>query len=511
MMSEPNFRTFLSKSQTAPAVNSASRNYDGCTPQLTGQQIQLAPELALKVSYVDPVDLRVYAKNPRSHSANQINRIAECIKAFGFVSPLLVDTEGKLIAGHGRLAAAKLLKLPQIPVILVDHLDEAQKRALRIADNRLAELSGWDEKILAIEFSSLIEIDAECALNFEPEVTGFSFAEIDQLIESTKSGETPDPDDIFEMEPPDAPVSRPGDLWLLGKHRLICGDARDEKVYERATNGALAQLAICDPPYNVKIAGHVSGLGKIVHPEFAMASGEMTEAEFTDFLTEFLRTTSASLLPGAILHVFMDWRHQREILDAARATSLSLLNVCVWNKGSGGMGSLYRSQHELVFVLKKSGAPHKNRVELGRHGRCRTNVWNYHGLAGFGRDRQQQLADHPTVKNCAMIADAIRDVSDRNDLVIDPFSGSGTTIIAAAKIGRRACAIELEPKYVDVAIRRWEEWSGERARHADSGLSFAEEASRRTNARDEGPNRVAVGDSATPPRPVRPRKRLPSA
>ncbi|MBG0793057.1 ParB N-terminal domain-containing protein [Methylocystis sp. H62] len=510
-MSDANARTFPNEPQSTRSSGSVALDHNDCPPQSTERRLELSPELALRVEYVEPTNLKAYQKNPRAHSADQVEQIAESVKAFGFVSPLLIDAEGIVIAGHGRLAAAKRLKLAQVPVIRIDHLVEAQKKALRIADNRLAELSGWDEKLLAIEFTNLIEIDAECRLDFEIEATGFSFAQIDQLIESSKGGDAPNPDDDFEMDLLGAPVSGQGDLWLLGKHRLFCGDARDPKAFERATNGALAQVAICDPPYNVKIAGHVSGLGKTVHPEFAMASGEMSEAEFTEFLTEFLRTTAASLVPGAILFLFMDWRHQREVLDSVRATSLTLLNVCVWNKGSGGMGSLYRSQHELAFVLKKGGAPHKNRVELGRHGRCRTNVWNYPGLAGFGRDRQQQLADHPTVKNCAMIADAIRDVSDRGDLVIDPFSGSGTTIIAAAKTGRRACAIELEPKYVDVAIRRWERWSSEPARHAESGFSFAEESARRAAAGYEGPNLAEAGRDISPPRTTRIRKRLPPA
>ncbi|WP_144259552.1 ParB/Srx family N-terminal domain-containing protein [Methylocystis sp. ATCC 49242] len=261
-MGEPKARTFPSNSQTARAANSVSHNAGDCALQSVEQPLKLAPELALKVAYVAPSDLNEYQKNPRTHSADQIERIAECVKSFGFVSPLLIDAEGNVIAGHGRLAAAKLLELARIPVIRIDHLDEAQIKALRIADNRLAELSDWDQRLLAIEFSSLIEMEAECVLNFELETTGFSFAEIDQLIETTKSGDAPDPDDDFEMEPPDAPISRPGDLWLLGKHRLICGDARDPKVYERAMAGSLAQLAVCDPPYNVKINGHVSGLGK---------------------------------------------------------------------------------------------------------------------------------------------------------------------------------------------------------------------------------------------------------
>jgi DNA modification methylase len=273
----------------------------------------------------------------------------------------------------------------------------------------------------------------------------------------------------------------------------------------------MGQVAICDPPYNVKGEGHISGLGKVVHPDFIMASGEMSDAEFTNFLADFLRATSDSLVAGAVLFVFMDWRHQRELLDAAHSISLTLLNLCVWNKGTGGMGSLYRSQHELVFVFKKGNVPHKNRVELGRHGRCRTNVWNYPGLASFGTNRLEQLADHPTTKNYAMIADAIRDVSDRNDIVIDPFCGSGTAIIAAAKTGRRAHTIELDPKYVDVAVRRWEKWSGKQARHGDTGLTFTEEAARRASNPDLAcdPN-PSLHESLTPP-PARVRKRVRAA
>lgn len=241
-----------------------------------------------------------------------------------------------------------------------------------------------------------------------------------------------------------------------------------------------------------------------------MASGEMTDAEFTTFLTDFLRATSDSLAPGAVLFVFMDWRHVHEILDAARSIGLTLLNLCVWNKGTGGMGSLYRSQHELVFVFRKGNATHKNRVELGRHGRCRTNVWNYPGLAIFGPNRLDQLADHPTTKNYAMIADAIRHVSDRNDIVIDPFCGSGTSIVAAAKTGRRALTIELDPKYVDVAVRRWEKWSGKQARHADSGLTFAEEAARRASHADlaHGPDPSPDESPDPPPARVRNRTRI---
>ena len=328
------------------------------------------------------------------------------------------------------------------------------------------------------------------------------------MIETKKMADVPDPDDAFEPNFEGPTVSRAGDRWLLEEHSILCGDARDSTFHACALDGSLAQAAICDPPYNVKCEGHISGLGKVKHPDFLMASGELTDSEFTIFLTDFLRATSDSLVLGAVVFVFIDWRHLREILDAARPIGLTLLNVCVWNKGTGGMGSLYRSQHELVFVFKKGNAPHKNRVELGRHGRCRTNVWDYPGLASFGPNRLEQLADHPTTKNCAMIADAIRDVSDRNDIVIDPFCGSGTSIIAAAKTGRRARTIELDPKYVDVAVRRWEKWSGKQARHADTGLTFAEEAARRASVACN-PN-PSVLESLTPP-PARVRQRFRAA
>jgi DNA modification methylase len=473
--------------------------------------LAFAPDLSLAVSYVSPTELTEYGNNPRTHTPDQIEKIAESIKAFGFVSPLIVDPNGQLIAGHGRLAAAKLQGLERVPVVRLDHLNDAQTKALRITDNRLAELAGWDQDLLAIEFSSLIEIESESELNFELEITGFSFGAIDQTIEAAKKNDSPDPDDVFEPNLAGAIVSRLGDKWILEEHSITCGDARNDSVHTRVRQDTLAQVAICDPPYNVKGEGHISGLGKIVHRDFLMASGEMSDAEFTNFLADFLRATSDSLVAGAVLFVFMDWRHQREILDAARSVGLTLLNLCVWNKGSGGMGSLYRSQHELVFVFKKGNVPHKNRVELGRHGRCRTNVWNYPGLASFGPNRLEQLADHPTTKNCAMIADAIRDVSDRNDIVIDPFCGSGTTIIAAAKTGRRAHTIELDPKYVDVAVRRWEKWSGKQARHGDTGLTFTEEAARRASNPDLAcdPN-PSLHESLTPP-PARVRKRVRAA
>ena len=447
----------------------------------------MPPELDLAITYVPLLSLSEYSNNPRTHSPEQIQQVAESIKAFGFISPIIVDPAGEVIAGHGRRAAAKLLVLKHVPVVCLDHLSDAQKKALRIADNRLAELAGRVKNRLAIEFSSLVEMGAECDLNFELEITGFSYAAIDRTIEAAKKGKASDPDDDFESGGTDRPVSRLGDRWLLDDHAIICGDARDHEDHERVMGGQLAQTAMSDPPYNVKGDGHISGHGKIVHPDFIMAAGEMTEAQFTWFLTDFLRAVLNSLVQGAVLFLFMDWRDQREVLDAARSAGLTPLNFCVWDKGTGGMGSLYRSQHELVYVFKKGNARHKNRVEIGMHGCTRTKVWNYPGLASFGRGRLEQLAYHPTPKNCAMIADAIRDVSDRNDKVIDPFSGSGTTIIAAAKTRRCARVIELDPKYVDVSVRRWEDWSGKEARRADPGLTFVKQAARRAGNSNQRP------------------------
>lgn len=496
------------KSAGAPAPTRTRR---AATREIANPGPPSVPDFSLAISYMSPSELTEYRNNPRAHSPDQIQKIAESMKAFGFISPVIIDAEGELIAGHGRLAAAKLLGLKRIPTVHLDHLSKAQKKALRIADNRLAELAGWDEDLLAIEFSSLIETERDSDLNFELEITGFSFGAIDQTIENVKKGDAPDPDDAFEPRFSEPIVSRLDDLWLLEEHSILCGDARDDRVHTRARQGLLAQVAICDPPYNVKGDGHISGLGKVVHPDFLMAAGEMTDAEFTTFLTDFLRATSDSLVLGAVLFVYMDWRHQREILDAARSVDLTLLNLCVWNKGTGGMGSLYRSQHELVFVFRKGNDPHKNRVELGKHGRCRTNVWNYPGLASFGLNRLAQLADHPTTKNCAMIADAIRDVSDRNDIVVDFCCGSGTTIIAAAKTGRQALTIELDPKYVDVAVRRWEKWSGKQARHANTGRTFAEEAARRASSPDLAHVPGPSPDESLDPSPTRVRKRMRAA
>jgi DNA modification methylase len=404
----------------------------------------------ISITKHDISDLQPSPRNARTHSDRQIAEIASSISNFGFVNPVLVDEKGQIIAGHGRYAAAKRLGLTEVPAIVLDHLSATQKKALMLADNKIALNAGWDETLLAAALEEILIED----IDFDVTSMGFATAEIDLFLDPDRKA--PDPADDFEEAVPGAPVvTRPGDIWVLGKHRIICGDALDPRSYSRLLGDGKAQMAITDPPFNVKIDGHVSGLGKRHHREFAMASGEMTPAAFTDFLATTFARIRLHSAKGGIAMVFMDWRHLPEILDAGRKSFSALVNLCVWKKSNAGMGSLYRSQHELCLIFKAVPGSHVNNVELGRHGRYRTNVWEYAGANAFGRSRDQDLEDHPTVKPVAMIADAIKDCSTRGGLVLDPFGGSGTTLLAAERSGRRGRLIELEPGYVDVTLRRW--------------------------------------------------------
>jgi DNA modification methylase len=420
----------------------------------------------LALGWLDPRELLPYERNPRTHSKKQIEQIAASIREFGFTNPVLIDGERRIIAGHGRVAAAKLLGMDRVPTVRLEHLSEVQKRAYIIADNRLAELAGWDETLLAIELKYLTEFD------FSVELTGFVTAEIDLVIGRQEQQAKPDPaDDVVEPDRSRPSVVRPGDLWLLGQHRLLCGDARDPACFATLMDGKQARMVFTDPPYNVKVDGHVCGLGGITHADFAMASGEMSEAEFTGFLKTVFANLAQSSLNGALHYLCMDWRHQLELLTAARDVYAEMKNLCVWNKTNGGMGSLYRSKHELVFVFKVGKAPHINNIELGRYGRYRCNVWDYAGVNTFKTDRMDELSSHPTCKPVALVADAIRDCTRRSDVVLDAFGGSGTTLIAAERTGRFGYALELDPGYVEVAIKRWEKLTGKPAVHAGSGLT----------------------------------------
>lgn len=428
------------------------------------------------VEYHPTTSLTAYEQNPRRHPEKQIIKLMASISEFGFVLPVLVDTERTIIAGHARIEAARRLKISEVPVLVAADWSKAQVRAYRLADNRLAELAAWDDELLAIELSALIEID-EVSI----ELLGWQTAEIDLITDTdSKTSNSSDPADAI-IEPPATPVSRPGDLWLLGSHRLLCGSSLETASWDRLMDGDIGAMVFTDAPYNVPVSGHVCGLGKVQHAEFAMASGEMSRSEFTNFLSEAIRQLSANLRDGSVLDLCMDWRHLPELLSATEANDLALLNLCVWNKNNGGMGSLYRSKHELVLIAKKGKAPHTNNVELGKHGRYRTNVWDYAGVNSFGKARMADLADHPTVKPVALVADAIRDVTRPGEIVLDAFMGSGTTILAAARTKRIAYGIEIEPAYIDVAIRRWSAMIAEEAVLQGTGETFAEVAARRAD------------------------------
>ena len=428
----------------------------------------------LSIIYRNVADLKPYPRNARTHSRKQIKQIAASIEAFGFTNPVLIDENDQIIAGHGRVAAARQLGMVQVPTVQIANLSPAQIRAYILADNRLAERAGWDKEILAAELQGLSED------GFEVVLTGFEIAEIDVILDAAAEAKSDHLDDDDIPAPALGPtVTRSGDLWRLGTHRLLCGDALNSGCYDNLLDGSKASLIITDPPYNVAIDGHVGGLGQIHHRAFAMASGEMTSPAFTGFLTKVFKQLVTNSLDGSIHYVCMDWRHMREMLNAGHTVYSELKNLCVWNKTNGGMGSFYRSKHELVFVWKSGMAPHLNNFELGQHGRNRTNVWDYAGVNTFRSGRMDELQMHPTVKPVALIADAIRDCSKQRDIVLDPFCGSGTILIAAERTGRKARALELDPIYVDVAIRRWEALTGKSATLA-SGETFEEIAERRT-------------------------------
>jgi len=360
------------------------------------------------------------------------------------------------------------LGITAVPTIRLENLSESQLRAYVIADNKIAECAGWDEEILAIEFETLLALDLE----FDVTVTGFETAEIDLLVEHCDEDE----DDLSELFPEShqyTPISKIGDLWLLGSHRLYCGDATKAQSYISLLGETKAQLIFSDPPYNVPIQGHVSGLGKAQHQEFQMASGEMTREEFTNFLRSVFDHLTNFSTPGSIHFHCMDWRHQQEILTAGHQYS-ELKNLCVWVKNNAGMGSFYRSKHELIFVFKNGSAPHINNVELGKHGRYRTNVWEYAGANSFHDDRMDELEMHPTVKPVAMVKDAILDCSQHGDAILDPFGGSGTTLIAAEQAGRIAYLMELDPLYMDVILKRYLKQTGVEPILEKTGQTFTD-------------------------------------
>ncbi|ABE61681.1 DNA methylase N-4/N-6 [Nitrobacter hamburgensis X14] len=421
--------------------------------------------------------LKPNPRNVRTHSKRQISQIANSISRFGWTYPLLVDENLITLAGHGRLLAARQLGLEKIPVIVFGGLSDTEKRALMLADNKIAANAGWDRKILAKELGELSDLLPE--INLDIEITGFSAAEIEPLLVDLVDGEC-DPADDAPLLAKEA-ITRKGDLWTLGDHRLICADACSRKAYQALMKDCFASVAIPDQPYNDSIV-KIVGRGKIKHREFARASGELSPEQFVNFQRQWMELCSEFSKPGSIHFVFIDWRHLSEALTAGHAVYSELKNVAVWCKTNAGQGSFYRSQHELILVFKNGDAPHQNNIELGRHGRNRSNVWTYAGVNTFRAGRMDDLSVHPTVKPVGLVLDAIKDCSRRGDIVLDPFMGSGTTILAAERVDRRGFGIEIDPLYVDVAIRRWQQFTGQDAILEASGLTFHEiEAKRSTD------------------------------
>jgi DNA modification methylase len=422
----------------------------------------------LSIEYLPLVRLRPYPKNARTHSKKQVRQIADSIDRFGFTNPVLLDNQNTILAGHGRVEAAKLLGMAEVPCVRIETMTAEEKRAYVIADNKLALNAGWDDEVLAEELKGLLASD----LDFDIGLTGFTIAEIDGLVEGLTPEEPGDPDDDILPVDPGPERCRPGDVWQLGPHRLICGNALDAATVAALMGGEKAQMIFADPPYNVPIQGHVGGSGAVKHREVAMAAGEMSKAEFTAFLTTSFRNLADASIDGSIHFICMDWRHMDEVLRAGEAVYSELKNLIVWAKDNGGMGTFYRSRHELIFAFKNGAAPHTNSFELGQHGRYRTNVWQYKGVNTLKAGRMDELALHPTVKPVQMIADAIKDCSGRGDIVLDLFGGSGSTLIAAHKTGRRGFLCELDPVYCDRIIRRYELFAKDDAELVACGIEF---------------------------------------
>jgi DNA modification methylase len=425
----------------------------------------------LELSYIPIADLRPSPRKLRTLDRAHIREVASSISALGFCVPLLVGRDNELISGEVRYEAARELSLHLVPCVCIGHLSPEEQRVLRLAVNRLAEKGQWDLDGLKIELEELIVTDAPI------EIAGFSSTEIDQIIlgddaEGLEQGPV-------EPEPCAAPVTRLGDMFKLGPHRVICSSATDPETLRLLMDGDVsARLVVTDEPYNVPIAGNVT---KGRHREFPMAAGEMSEGEFLAFNEAWMKAVLSHLREGGLLGTFIDWRGYPTANAAALKLGLTPLNLIVWAKTNGGMGSLYRSQHELMPLFKKDSAAHVNNVELGKHGRWRSNVWTYPGASSLGSDARRGLKDHPTVKPTALLEDALLDLSNRGDIVIDPFLGSGSTLIAAEKTGRGCRGVEIDPLYVDVIVRRYEAATGDAATIIETGETFEALSARRAS------------------------------
>jgi len=391
------------------------------------------------------------------------------LREFGLVLPILIDQQNRVVEGGALVAAARRLGLLEIQAVCVTDLSEAQLRRLRLALNKLPEYATWDLEALKLELSEIVQ--SEPHINLEN--TGFEVAEIDNILDDGGIGEE---DELPEVDEQARAITQIGDQWNLEDHVIRCDDALNFESFSHLLGSELAGMVITDPPYNVNIAGNVTRSRFAKRHDFAMAKGELTSPQYQAFLQTALSLCVRFSRNGSIHDVFIDWRHLRELFAAGESVYTELKNLVVWAKTNAGMGSLYRSQHELIAVYKSGTAAHINNIELGRHGRHRSNLWSYVGQSALNGTRKSKLSLHPTVKPVALVADAIRDCSNRGDLILDPFGGAGTTLIAAEKTGRRARLIELNPIYVDVTVQRWQRLTDRTAYHAVTGRPFSSSA-----------------------------------
>jgi DNA modification methylase len=435
------------------------------SPKLAGTRDQFH-----QIEMVPLKNLKKSERNVRTHPKKQIEQIANSIVRFGFISPIVADEKNRIRAGFGHAEAAESIGLKIVPVLRLTNLNEPELRAYMLADNRIAEDAGWDRELLAIELNELQVALPEIGLDLS--ITGFEAAQVDSIIEDFAESQVNPADEIPDIG--EIATAYPGDLFQLGNHRLFCGDARNGNHYSRLMGTETAVMAFLDPPYNVRVQGHVGGRGRVKHREFKHGSGELTSPQFTQFLRDALGTSAQFIRDGGIVYVCMDWRHGAELQEAGASVFDELKNICVWVKSNAGQGSFYRSAHEFIYVYKCGTAPHINNFGLGQNGRSRSNVWRYAGVNSFRAGRMDDLKMHPTVKPVAMIADAMKDCSRRGSIILDCFAGSGSTIMAAEQVGRRAYCMEIDPLYVDVAIRRWQRTTRKDAIPQSTGQTFDE-------------------------------------
>lgn len=486
---------------------SANSDNRGANAQLIDEapRVPLKPGLEARYGLCPASQLMANPNAVRVHSKRQLDKLSRSIEVSGALSPVIIDDLYMILAGHGRVEVIQRTGTANVPVVQVFGLSEAQKRQFLLSDNRIGEDGRLDREKLAGQIPGLTTILKEAGLELTD--TGFEVAEIDEIIVDFED-DGADPDDAFDatlLE--ESPFLEKGDLIQLGNHYLAVADARDAVMIDRLMRGQKAQAVFVDVPYNVKIAGIV-GRGRIQHAEFAFASGEMTRPQYVEFLLTSLGNAARVSEPGAVHFVCIDWKHVADLIEASEKVYGAYLNLVVWNKTNAGQGGLYRSQHELIGVFRVGHQPHADNVQNGRFGRNRSNVWTYPGVNTFRAGRMDDLSLHPTVKPIQLVADALKDVTRPGAIVLDTFVGSGSTILAGEKFGRHVRAIEIEPRYAQLACRRWERLTGHAAVHCDTGLSLDALKKKRLEDPAEGPPHALQGRTSLEASPAAPWMRV---